>query len=156
MEEGNGNLMLSSKFISKLELLTWVREQVANFCDRNELPMLPVGYGPVPAPAKAIFMYLPLRIQVWDEYYRWLNAFPPQNRVWHVHHVLFHELWHYKQFLDVRKRGQEITPDIFNEDEAYIQGYIQADRVTGIMQPDEINPFLPNRKYGIGLGLGRR
>ncbi len=148
--------MLSSKFVDRIELLSWIKKEVASYCIRNSLPILPVRYGSVPPNSKAIFANLPSRIQVWEGYSKWLSSYSPYHRDWHVHHTIFHELWHYRQYLFALKEGKRITLDIFNENDAYIQGDTKADEILSNMSTEEVNPILPVIGEGIvaGLGLG--
>ena len=150
--------MLSGKFVSRAELLTWIKKEVAIYCNRNQLPILPVRYGTVPVTAKAIFAYPPPMIEVWQEYSKWLSPYLPYHRVWHVHHSLFHELWHYRQCLFALSQRKRITLDVFNENDAYTQGDTKADEILSNMSIDEINPILPEigsaMIAGVGLGLG--
>jgi len=150
--------MLSKKFISKTELLRWIEKEVTEYCSSNHLPILSVKYGSVPAGSKATFAYPPPRIQIWVRYSEWLSQFGPQNRVWNAQRALFHELWHYRQFLDAVRRGKRITIDVFSEDDAYVHGNIQADRIVSNLSQNEINPILETigsaAIMGIGLGAG--
>ena len=150
--------MLSEKLVSKSELLVWIKRKVANYCDKNGLPVLPVKYGAVPPSAKAVFANLPVRMQVWEEYSEWLSSHSPSNRVWHVNHALYHELWHYRQYLFAKEHGKRITLSIFSESDAYSHGDVSADEVLSRMSTEEINPILPligeNIIAGLGLGIG--
>ena len=153
--------MLSEKLVNKSELLNWIKKEVTSYCDRNNLPVLPVKYGHVPTGSKAVFAFPPARIQVWEKYSNWLTKHIPYNRVWHVHHSVTHELWHYRQYLYSLRQNKPITIEAFDEKETYNQGDTQADKIVGLMSSNEINPLglstiLPQIGSGIlsGIGIG--
>ena len=98
--------MLSEKIVNRNEVLRFARRMVTDYCRTNRLALIPVQYGTVPFDAKAAFHYPLPKILLWIGIPNWLEKEfdEPYTRVWALHSCIGHELFHYRQYLDITRR----------------------------------------------------
>jgi len=141
VEKGNGS-MIAHKIRTFPDLLRKIQAVTTKECKATNLPILEVmpDDGSMHPEALAAFDYRKIRLLVSRKLLNKMDAEANNVKVWLLFDVVKHELQHYEQYLQARKRKQLINKHVFYEEGAAITGRTYADNKIRTLTKEEINP----------------
>ena len=138
--------MLGDKIIIPSGLYNMVSNSVGEYCSNHNLRIIPVRWGTknehsgmeynIDYPEILISVKLPEQLKEFSHY----------DRVRYVIGSIRHELIHYTQYLELKRRNIPIRKELFDEKEAYDLARIYANNQMPKYTANEINPILYQKK----------
>ena len=97
--------MLSTESLTPYKLERLIRNAVDNYCAKNNLQKIPVKYGEVKKESGLEFNIHKPSITLSPYLATRLRKHPPYARVWYMLEAVGHELKHYDQYLELKRKG---------------------------------------------------
>src|SRR3990167_3309316 len=134
--------MISDLVIKPNRLFNFIYDGIVAYCHRYGLKQVPVSYGTKYDESDLEFNIFEPTIRIAPDYSIRLKRFYPKEKVWHILEGIGHELKHYEQYNELKRKGiQPISREQFPETVAKNAGVNYANENINKYTKEELNPI---------------